>query len=416
MIRKLKNIGVLFTLLYIISIPAIGQDTGFLLSGYASADFEADANKNTFMTGNFATTFIWSHSDRFLFEGELESAYDHGGFAMDLEYANLAYILTDHLTLRAGKFLSPFNTFNDRMHPPWINKMPTAPLGLGHHDPVGPANEFGVELRGGARLGGPKINYSLFVSNGPVLNVIADEASPSANINYTNSEDNNNNKAIGGRLGLLPFDDSSLEVGISGHYSDKIGSRDTAFEDISSFSWSSDILWHLRGIEFIRGNIDLRGQINSVDIDQFQLHTINVDLDQKAYYGQIAYRPIMSGSSLLSNTELVVRFSAHDLPATQFDTDDHADDDSDSGDDDHAPHKIKPSSTFSINTSESNQYSLAESTSINSITNGSNRQTNWAFGINYWVSWRTVFKVSYQIDDFNGRTSDGLFIQFATGL
>lgn len=422
MFKKIKNIGILISLFSLISITAMGQDTGFLLSGYASTSFEADANENTFATGNFASTFIWSHSDRLLFEGELETGYAHGGFEIGLEYASLAYILNDYMTLRAGKFLSPFNSFNERMHPTWINKMPSNPLGMGGHDPVGPASEFGVELRGGARLGGPQINYSLFVSNGIALNVVEDVESPSATLNYTNAEDNNNSKAIGGRFGLLPFDDSSLEVGISGHYSDKTGSGDTAYEELSSFSWSSDIIWHLRGIQFIRGNIDLRGQINKLMLDRFNLQTenesIEVDFDQRAYYGQLAYRPVMSGSSLLSNTELIVRYSVYDLPAVSFEGDAHADEDEDEGDG-HA-HKIKSFSAVTAGSSPNltgiNQLEAAESIVTGHTDESPGLQTQWGFGINYWISWRTVFKIAYQIEELNGQQSDALFIQFATGL
>lgn len=406
MYRTIKVLGLIFSLIFMMSEQISGQDTGFLLSGYASAGFEADANKNSFTTGNFASTFVWSHSDRLLFEGELEAGYAHGGFEIALEYASLSYILNDYLTLRAGKFLSPFNTFNDRMHPSWINKMPTNPLGMGGHDPVGPASEFGVEMRGGASLGGPKINYSIFASNGLALNIVDDEEAPSAIINYTNAEDNNNNKSIGGRLGLLPFDDSSLELGISGHYSDKIGPKETAYEGISSFSWSTDAIWHLRGIQFIRGNIDLRGQINNLKLDQFNLQsgleTIEVDLDQKAYYGQLAYRPVMSGSTLLSNTELIARYSVYDLPAVSFGSDDHADEGDETGDG-HA-HKL--------NSLALNQFTAAQSI----VTHESNRQTQWGFGINYWLSWRSVIKIAYQLEELNGRQSNAFFIQFATGL
>lgn len=420
MLQRIKYTGALFCLLFAVCFPVMGQDTSFLLSGYSSAGFEANADESSLLTGNFATTFLWSHSDRFLFEGETEIGYGHGGsFEIGLEYATLAYILNDYLTFRAGKFLSPFNTFNERMHPTWINKMPTNPLGMGGHDPVGPASEFGVELRGGARIGGPKINYALFVTNGPALNKVEDAVSPSASINYANPEDNNIGKAVGGRLGFLPFSNSALEVGISGHYAGQLGTKETAYEDISMFSWSSDIIWHLRGIEFLHGNIDLRGQINTIDLDQFNLQSgteaIAVNLDQQAYYGQIAYRPVMSGSSLLSNTELIVRYSALDLPLTQFGEDDHADESEETGDG-HA-HKVKSEyRTLQSTLSGSGADAILNTANESSIDQVSDQQTQWAFGINYWLSWRTVVKVSYQLEELGGQRSDALLIQFATGL
>jgi len=42
--------------------------------------------------------------------------------------------------------------------------------------------------------------------------------------------DNNNDKAFGGRLGIFPFTNSSLELGFSG-YSAKVGGKNTPYED-----------------------------------------------------------------------------------------------------------------------------------------------------------------------------------------
>ena len=88
---------------------------------------------------------------------------------LGLEYANMAYLLTKSLTLRAGKFLVPFGTFVPNLHPAWINKFPTRPLGAGH-DGILPGAAIGLELRGAAYLGPVKINYSVYAVNGPQLN------------------------------------------------------------------------------------------------------------------------------------------------------------------------------------------------------------------------------------------------------
>ncbi|HEX9729666.1 MAG TPA: hypothetical protein VGA37_14275 [Gemmatimonadales bacterium] len=82
--------------------------------------------------------------DRILFEAEFEFELTEGVTETGLEYAQLDFLLTDHLTLVGGKFLVPFGVFGERLHPIWINKFPTAPPIYGHHvaafgaDPVLP--------------------------------------------------------------------------------------------------------------------------------------------------------------------------------------------------------------------------------------------------------------------------------------
>ena len=170
--------------------------TNFLMRGYSHAGFEAIDGNNSFISGAFAPIFLWQQGEKILFEGELEVEFEGDGAQFALEYANISYILNDYTTLRVGNFLTPFGAFNDRIHPAWINKLSTAPLGMGH-DPVGPTSEFGVELRGASSIGEAKMNYSLYLSNGAVLEVNDEDTlkTPSTSINGLNFEDNNNEKA-----------------------------------------------------------------------------------------------------------------------------------------------------------------------------------------------------------------------------
>lgn len=186
--------------------------TQFMVRGYGHSGIdykEVDRKQeNSFVGTAFAPIFLFKHSDRLLFESELEFKLEGGKLKIGFEYADFNYVINDYLTFRAGKFLLPFGTFMERLHPAWINRLSTKPLGFGH-DGIAPSTGIGVELRGSAPIGGGKINYSLYSVNGPVLIIESDEAGM---LMFENIEDNNNNKAIGGRIGILPFSNSSVEI------------------------------------------------------------------------------------------------------------------------------------------------------------------------------------------------------------
>jgi len=146
--------------------------TQFLVRGYGSAGFHSSNDEgekeSTFNTGTFAPIFLFQLSDRLMFESEMEFGFEDGTLETGLEYANIMYVMNDYMTVRAGKFLLPFGTFMERLHPAWINKLSTVPLGFGH-DGITPSSGVGVELRGAFALQGSKFNYALYSTNGPKL-------------------------------------------------------------------------------------------------------------------------------------------------------------------------------------------------------------------------------------------------------
>ncbi|MCB0749833.1 MAG: hypothetical protein KDC90_20430, partial [Ignavibacteriae bacterium] len=104
----------------------------FLLRGYAHSGIEVLDNENTFVGGSFNPIFLWQQSKKLIFETELEMELEGEETILNLEYANMSYFINDYLTLRLGKFLIPFGTFSERMHPRWINRLPSNPLGYSH--------------------------------------------------------------------------------------------------------------------------------------------------------------------------------------------------------------------------------------------------------------------------------------------
>jgi len=86
---------------------------------------------------------------RAAFEGDFQrrngtSGDFTGAINKSLDYMEVDWIANRYLTLTAGRFLTPFNIFNERLYPNWIRNTQTDPLIL----PIGTGSDNGVMLRG----------------------------------------------------------------------------------------------------------------------------------------------------------------------------------------------------------------------------------------------------------------------------
>jgi hypothetical protein len=52
----------------------------------------------------------------------------HGSFTATLEYLQADLIVNPHVTITAGRFLTPFGTYNERLTPIWIRNLQDSPL------------------------------------------------------------------------------------------------------------------------------------------------------------------------------------------------------------------------------------------------------------------------------------------------
>jgi len=353
----------------------------FMLRGYSDATFLSNDEESTFGNARIIPVFLYQQSDKLFYEGELEFAYEDGEVEIAVEYANFYYSLAPNVHLRAGKILVPFGIFFDRLHPSWINRLPTNPLGYGH-DGLLPTSDLGVELRGASYLGNMKFNYSLYVTNGPRIKDGSEEPDEVGMIVHNPIEDNNNNKAIGGRLGLFPLRDQSLELGFSG-LTGKLGNRDSEFEDIGTMMYAFD--WtYVKKVSPLGGIIDIKGQLNFINIDDQEYaviedsvsETYSFDNKSNSSFLQLGYRPTFGNSQFVKNLELVGRYSTLNTP-------------------EEAPWE-----------SESTQLTL---------------------GLNYWIDWRTAIKLAYQAERVTGGHAEGgdepekldintLYIQWTLGF
>ena len=346
-------------------LPLYGQDTAtlqqevdalkprlsrFLLRGYAHSGFEKFEEGSSFVGGSFNPIFLWQQSDRLLFEAELEVELENGTTRLGLEYANMSFILSKRAIVRVGQFLIPFGIFAERLHPRWINRLPSNPLGFSHGEQVGPSSALGVELRGGAPVGSGKINYSVYVINGPTLNDGSVEAEEVGQLHYDNYEDNNDNKAIGGRLGILPFSSSALELGVSAQMAN-VGDRGSVYENTGAQLFAVDVSF-VKNITPLKSIVDIKAQYNLTRVNR-ETYTVGTETfrfknESNAYFVQGVIKPAFVSNTFLQKLELAGRYSALQLA---------------------------PDAPWGA------------------------EKTQWAVSVNYWLDWRTVIKFSYQYTD-----------------
>ena len=268
------------------------------MAGYANVDAIAgsDRQEDGFTAARFAPIFHFQFSDRVLFEGELEIETNADGETeIAAEYATIDLMLNDYMALVAGKFLSPIGQFRQNVHPSWINKLPTAPVGFGHGG-AAPLSDLGVQLRGGIPLSGSmRANYALFTSNGPTLVVDADPGEEVEIELETEAAASNGdgNFVYGDRVGFLPV--PALELGLSGALG-KIGVA--GGHDVSDLAagepdrdytvLGADAIYNLDTLQ-LRGEF-IQQTVGSEANSAVAGGAVTEELEYTAWYAQAAYR------------------------------------------------------------------------------------------------------------------------------
>jgi hypothetical protein len=119
-----------------------------------------------------------------------------GQFIATFDYAQLDYIANSHLTISAGRFLTPFNIYNERYNAPWIRNLPDAAITF----PIGTrtsGSSNGAMLRGVAVARKKfEVNYTAYFSA------------------LTTVENLGSGRAAGGRAGIF-FPEKGFEIGAS---------------------------------------------------------------------------------------------------------------------------------------------------------------------------------------------------------
>lgn len=205
-VRAIPRYALLLITPLAVALPAAGQDTP-LISG--AVGFLSGTNKGpTSFDPTIMPLVAFPITRRFLFENRdslLETVNPRLGGQSDqtklhenVTYMQMDYFAMSHATLVAGKFLTPFNTYNERLGPIWIGNFQDGPLifPIGNNGSTGTGGELRGSLYSGSKL---SIDYVSYVS----ANVTGTQ--------FTSS------RAAGGRAGVY-FPALRLEIGGShGH-------------------------------------------------------------------------------------------------------------------------------------------------------------------------------------------------------
>lgn len=172
-----------------------------ILSGNAGAFSFVTAGHNVIDTQINPVLLVplgdrWLIESRAEFEGQFQRPSNGGPYGgpvdKHVDYAQVDYIASPYVTITAGRFLTPFGIFSERLYPVWIRALQPDPLIL----PVSTAPSDGAMFRGGFPVGAKaNLNYAAYVSV------------TSIGIESVDSE-----RHVGGRLGFF-FPGQRLEVG-----------------------------------------------------------------------------------------------------------------------------------------------------------------------------------------------------------
>lgn len=201
-----------------------------------------------------------------------------GAIDKSLEYAQLDYIGNRYVTFTVGRFLTPFNIFNERLYPNWIRNTQSDPLIY----PIGTGSDNGVMVRGGVDLRKDvTFNYAVYFST-------------LSNINHLESE-----RHAGMRAGIF-MPRERLEIG---------GSVQHELQDARFNRYGAHLVWQPQRIPF-----DLRTE------------GVYSHEEGNGLWAEGAYRLRNAGPEMLRRLQLVARtqlfyasaFTAlnPDLPAT----------------------------------------------------------------------------------------------------
>ena len=283
---------------------ATNADSSFMLSGYAAAGYAyAEDTDGGFDVVQFSPIFQYAYGDLVLFTGELEAKVNEDlETSVDMEYAAINLFLNDYMVLVAGKFLSPLGQFRQNLHPSWINKLPTEPIGFGE-DGAAPVSFTGLEMRGGVPLGDMPSNYAIFVANAPVLElndaedaigaIAAEGATASDTAGYT----------VGLRYAIDPL--SNCEIGVSG----AIGKAALEGEGKRDYSvFDADFTWHIDAL-------DLKAEYSEQSVGKLASSVVPDEYTWRAWYAQAAYQ------FYTVHLEPVVRYGVFHPADSAFDRD-----------------------------------------------------------------------------------------------
>lgn len=333
-------------------------DVGYTRVNHTDSTFDA----------GLSPLILWSPTDRILIEGafDLGLRSDNTGTDIDLTLADISYEVCDHFIIGGGLFAVPFGQYHNHFDPPWINKFPDDPLVFSDGG-LAPGSEVGVFGRGAVAVGDDsKLTYDVYVANGP--NLVTTDATALGSLNFTDSADLNDDKAVGGRIGFLPT--PNMELGYSLMFARV---NPDGFENVNALLQAVDFNYRPQ-VDAIEGTLDMRAEWVWSNIDMATYDStgalgvgpVTFASYSNGGYAQLCYRPTRVSNEFLRNLELVSRFELLQTPL------------------------VSPAGIH---------------------------EQRWTFGVDYWVTPTVVFKTAYEIDHRNpGPDQNAILLQLGFQL
>lgn len=293
---------------------ASGQNK-FAIFGNAEFTYTSNSDQKNFGNVNFKPIFLWKISDKLFVESEIEVETGGGSADIGLEYANMCYLVNQYLILHAGRFLPKFGTYRGRFAEGFLNRFATDPAGFGDGG-IGASVETGVGALGSLPLGSAQVMYDLYVVNGPQL---LTDTSNAGQFEYEAYAANNNSKAYGGRLGLLPLSDASLEIGFSYQHKSKTGDAGTTDENVSLDMQAVDVNY-FKNIGPLKSTLRINGEFRHQQVGKSAVYqkpngdNYSFSNSPSCYYVSASLRPTLSTSKFLNKLDLAGRYSYFNRP------------------------------------------------------------------------------------------------------
>ncbi len=330
-------------------------ETKFVVTGGASTVFTAPSHGTSKFDATFSPILLWHINDRLLFEGEVEYELDDTNNSTK---TNLEYA---HLSyLLNDNVTIGVGKFLSPMNI-FVERFEPKWINklpdtpLAIYDGFLPETNVGAQVRGAIPVGSTKFNFAAYVSN-----------APSTDGNGTLTFDNfkssaSNGKAAGGRVGFMPCE--YLEIGYG------LQQSKVRLDGLPSDTHYNALLQSVdlsTSLEKANGRFALQSQYAWSQVGKRADFGLNAN--RSGGYAQLSYRGKKWASDFLNRLEGIVRLDR----VTQPD----------------------PTSTDSFN------------------------EKRVTFGLDYWLTNRTVLKTAYELDrQTNGHSgANSLLLGVATGF
>ncbi len=273
--------------------PIYNNETPLSIYGQIAERYHQFSGRSgVFETPTFSPFFLLTLNQRIFVEANVDISTS----GVDVPFAQLDFLLSDHATGVVGRYLLPIGFYNERLNAEWINKMPDSPLMFRQVSPL--ASTDGVQLRGSSYVfGSPvKLEYSVYGGNGMQLAGAPSTVADLADLSVLASSDQVHAKAIGGRIGCW-IPQWGVNGGVSGYFDHNYA---MSAPNLNLGLLSVDASYH-------RGNWDAR--FEAAHMNQQAAAVTGRNIQRSGMYAQLAYRRYDLPNGFFQKLELVGRYS-----------------------------------------------------------------------------------------------------------